>query len=136
MARRADRCHFYGTSEEFRHRLDVLKKHCEEVGRDFDTIEKSWACDLNIASNDVVLEENLRRVYLSQAVGDASQGSVSFEGWRRQSQNRYLSAKLGEAIERIQQYVQMGVTYIMIRFVDLPRDGGLKLFAEEVIEQF
>lgn len=34
VARRADRSHFYGTPEEFKHRLDVLRKHCLEVGRD------------------------------------------------------------------------------------------------------
>jgi alkanesulfonate monooxygenase SsuD/methylene tetrahydromethanopterin reductase-like flavin-dependent oxidoreductase (luciferase family) len=136
MARRADRSHFYGTPVEFKHKLDVLRKHCQEVGRDFDMIEKSWACDLNIASDDAALEGNLRRVYMNQVVGDASRGPISYEEWRKQSQNRYVSAKPDQVIERIRQYAEMGVTYVMIRFVDLPRDEGLKLFAEEVIKRF
>ena len=136
IARRADRSHFYGTPEEFMHKLDVLRKHCLEVGRDFEEIEKSWACDLNIASDDAVLEQNLRRVYMSQLASYPKRRPVSYEEWRKQSQNRYVSVNPYQVLERIRRYAKMGVTYTMVRFADLPGDDGLRLFAEEVIKHF
>ena len=42
VAQNADACNlFRGTVEEMRHKLDVLRRHCDEVGRDYDEIEKT-----------------------------------------------------------------------------------------------
>lgn len=42
VAKYADVWNFAGgTPEEFRHKLDVLAEHCQAIGRDFDTIDKS-----------------------------------------------------------------------------------------------
>jgi F420-dependent oxidoreductase-like protein len=42
VAQYADACNIFGeTPEVMRHKLDVLRRHCDDVGRDYDTIEKS-----------------------------------------------------------------------------------------------
>lgn len=42
VARYADACNLFGESPEVvAHKLDVLRRHCDEVGRDYDSIEKS-----------------------------------------------------------------------------------------------
>ena len=42
VAQYADSCNLFGTSpEEVGHKLDVLRRHCDEVGRDYDEIEKT-----------------------------------------------------------------------------------------------
>ena len=43
VAQYADACNLfaYGGPEAIRHKLDVLKGHCEDVGRDYDEIEKT-----------------------------------------------------------------------------------------------
>ncbi|MFF7970172.1 TIGR03560 family F420-dependent LLM class oxidoreductase [Streptomyces sp. NPDC007905] len=44
VARYADACNLIPSSpEELRHKLDVLRGHCEAVGRDYDTIRKTIA---------------------------------------------------------------------------------------------
>ena len=40
VARYADACNLFN-SEELPHKLDVLRRHCENEGRDYDTIEKT-----------------------------------------------------------------------------------------------
>jgi F420-dependent oxidoreductase-like protein len=40
VARYADACNLFPTAE-VGHKLDVLRKHCEDVGRDYDEIEKT-----------------------------------------------------------------------------------------------
>jgi F420-dependent oxidoreductase-like protein len=42
VAQYADACNLFGgTPEEVKHKLDVLRRHCDDVGRDYDTIEKT-----------------------------------------------------------------------------------------------
>ncbi|MER7891425.1 LLM class F420-dependent oxidoreductase [Micromonospora sp. NPDC094482] len=42
VARYADSCNLFGgNTDELRHKLDVLRSHCEAEGRDYDSIEKT-----------------------------------------------------------------------------------------------
>jgi F420-dependent oxidoreductase-like protein len=42
VAKYADACNLFCTSpEEVAHKLDVLRRHCDEVGRDYNTIQKT-----------------------------------------------------------------------------------------------
>lgn len=42
VAQYADACNLFGEAPEvIDHKLDVLRRHCDEVGRDYDTIEKT-----------------------------------------------------------------------------------------------
>jgi F420-dependent oxidoreductase-like protein len=42
VAQYADACNLFGESPEvLAHKLDVLRRHCDDVGRDFDSIEKT-----------------------------------------------------------------------------------------------
>jgi alkanesulfonate monooxygenase SsuD/methylene tetrahydromethanopterin reductase-like flavin-dependent oxidoreductase (luciferase family) len=42
VAQYADACNLFGTTpEDIRHKLEVLRGHCDAVGRDYDTLEKT-----------------------------------------------------------------------------------------------
>ena len=41
VARYADACNVFGAPDMLRHKYDVLRRHCDAVGRDYDTIEKT-----------------------------------------------------------------------------------------------
>jgi alkanesulfonate monooxygenase SsuD/methylene tetrahydromethanopterin reductase-like flavin-dependent oxidoreductase (luciferase family) len=41
VARYADACNIFGAPDMLRHKFDVLRRHCDAVGRDYDTIEKT-----------------------------------------------------------------------------------------------
>src|SRR5262245_61935553 len=41
VAQYADACNLFGTGDDLAHKLDVLRKHCADVGRDYDEIEKT-----------------------------------------------------------------------------------------------
>lgn len=41
VAKYADACNIFGNADELAHKLDVLRRHCDDVGRDYDTIEKT-----------------------------------------------------------------------------------------------
>jgi alkanesulfonate monooxygenase SsuD/methylene tetrahydromethanopterin reductase-like flavin-dependent oxidoreductase (luciferase family) len=56
VAQYADACNlgdWVGT-ENMQKALDTLKAHCERLGRDYDTIEKTSLCTVNLSGNDTV----------------------------------------------------------------------------------
>jgi alkanesulfonate monooxygenase len=45
----ADACNVFGTDpDQLRHKYAVLRRHCDAVGRDFDSIEKTFLTQVSI----------------------------------------------------------------------------------------
>ena len=62
VAQYADACNLfaYGGSDLIRHKLDVLRGHCKDVGRDYDEIERTALGSVNLAEDGVTEEEVIR----------------------------------------------------------------------------
>ncbi len=63
VAQYADACNLFARTgdEALRHKLDVLKRHCDEVGRDYSSIERTtlnsvWLAPDKMAPKDIVAE--------------------------------------------------------------------------------
>jgi F420-dependent oxidoreductase-like protein len=110
--------------ELYKHKLDVLKRHCETVGRDFQEIEKScWLGDqIFIAQNRKALDEK---------VSNWKPKNVSMKDF----QECALIGTPDECRQKIRQYANLGVTYFMLFFGDLPSVDGVRLFAETVVKK-
>src|SRR5205823_5712962 len=52
VARYADLCNLIGDPETVAHKLDILKKHCEDVGRDYDTIQRTVLMFASVGATD------------------------------------------------------------------------------------
>jgi F420-dependent oxidoreductase-like protein len=52
VARYADACNLQGQPEEVARKLEVLKRHCEAEGRDYDTVEKSCMVRYDLSGGD------------------------------------------------------------------------------------
>ena len=68
VAEYADACNigdWVGT-ENMQKALDTLKGHCEALGRDYDTIEKTSLCTVNLSGNDTVESTVVRIQKLSE----------------------------------------------------------------------
>ena len=59
VAQYADACNLfaYGGPETIRHKLDVLKGHCEDAGRDYDEIEKTALGTANLAPDGMTPDQ-------------------------------------------------------------------------------
>jgi alkanesulfonate monooxygenase SsuD/methylene tetrahydromethanopterin reductase-like flavin-dependent oxidoreductase (luciferase family) len=69
VARYADACNLTDSFDPayYRHKLDVLRAHCEEVGRDYDEIEKTASFTITTRDNvdfDALEAEGIERVIL------------------------------------------------------------------------
>ena len=90
----------------YKRKLDALKGHCIEVGRDFDQIKKTYYALVSISEG---ASEPTQRDDLHLIQGTPEQ----------------VSAELKE-------FINLGVEHIMIKFLDFPSTTGLELFKEKV----
>ena len=113
---------FLPSIEAYKHKLGILEKQCKAIGRDFGEIEKScWP------GGQVLIAQNQKE--LSEKISKRKPANVSLEDFKKTS----LAGTPDECIEQLQVYVDLGVTYFMLFFADLPSLDGLRLFAENVI---
>ena len=118
VARYADACNVACDAATLRHKLDVLREHCEAVGRPYDDIIRSTSIE------DVVLLKPGEDPDAAIAQTRSATG-VSFAGTSDQ------------LTERIQSLVDAGANYILVSFPRIAYDHEpLYRFAEEVIPQF
>jgi len=115
VAQYADACNIGGDAETIRHKLAVLREHCEAVGRPYEEITRSTSLE------DVVLVRPGEDADAAVARAKSATG-VSFVGTTEQ------------LAEQIQALVDVGVNYVLMAFPRLAYDHEpLYRFAEEVI---
>jgi len=126
IARYADRVNFGGPQLLFE-RIEVLKSHCESVGRDYSSLEKT----LSIA---VVLKPS-REEYLDDMkqrfIADGGHGD--FSEWLNRAEEYYISGTPEDCIDQLGPFLEMGVSSFMIRFGDMPSLDDMSMFAKEVV---
>jgi F420-dependent oxidoreductase-like protein len=103
-----------GSVENYAHKLAVLRSHCEDVGRNYDDIRKTWAGEL-VAVAETEAE--------AQRKAEAS----PFNGGTR------IVGTPDQVADYLRQFTDLGVTYFILRFADFPDTAGVELFAKEVI---
>ena len=60
VAQYADACNIFVGGDEARNKLDVLRSHCETVGRDYDEIEKTTMISIDASTSQGELLDKLR----------------------------------------------------------------------------
>jgi F420-dependent oxidoreductase-like protein len=68
VAEYADACNLFGSPDVGR-KLDVLRSHCERLGRDYDSIEKTVITTFDVGENGELTHELLDRVRAFSALG-------------------------------------------------------------------
>jgi F420-dependent oxidoreductase-like protein len=116
VAQHADWSNFGGSPAEFSHKRDVLKQHCEKVGRDESSIRKSWSPEIAIRES----EDELR------ALQRTSVRRENYEEWKAGN----LIGSRDEVTEKIGQYIEMGCSGFIPWCVDYPDTTTVDSFAE------
>jgi len=127
MAKRADRCNFPTVwsmkLRRYQSRLDLLRKYCDEAGRDFDDIEKS-------ANLPVLIGRDKRE--LSRQLSKWKPPNVPLNEYEKAT----VTGTAEDISEKISAFVKLGVSFFMLKFQDMPEMKGLRIFAEEIMRNF
>jgi F420-dependent oxidoreductase-like protein len=124
VARFGDASNFGGQPDALRHKLDVLRRHCDSVGRDYDEITKS--SNLIVHFIDIGDDPEKATERALKATGQ------SFEEFSR----TVLVATPDQVVERIRGMVDVGIDYVIINFPLIAYDHApMHRFEQEVMPQ-
>ncbi|MBA2391579.1 MAG: LLM class F420-dependent oxidoreductase [Ktedonobacteraceae bacterium] len=118
VAQYGDGCNVSGDIATIKHKFDVIKQHCETVGRDYESIHRTATSICSIGDTD---EEALAKIpeYLRSRFGSlAGTGLIGSPATIRQ---------------RLAAYEEAGVQELILGFPDITTLNSLHLFAKEFI---
>ena len=110
------------TYDEYAEKLILLKNHCRDNSRNYDDIIKAWHGILFLGIDESELRS--RNMNISYKKGIMRDSGLVIVGTPK--------TLLGE----IERYLNIGVTYFTVCFLDLPDTRSLQLFAEHIIHHF
>lgn len=126
IAELADKWNYNGPPQLYKRKLDVLEKYCNEIGRSFRDIEKTWFGFLTIAKN----KQELRRKIELQRPRPEDASYEAYKEYEKRTSN--IVGTPEECMTRLQEYVDMGVTYFIPGwgFRATPSIEDLRLFID------
>jgi alkanesulfonate monooxygenase SsuD/methylene tetrahydromethanopterin reductase-like flavin-dependent oxidoreductase (luciferase family) len=123
VAQYADACNIGGDLETLRHKLEVLRGHCETVGRDYETVLKSQSVNAIVGRDEAELASIVA-------------GTARRTGQDPQAVRDQAGAFLGrpeQVAQAIQAVVDAGIEYLIVYQPNMAEGGVIQRFAEEVI---
>ncbi len=115
---------FIPSIDLYKRKLEVLENLGKDGGRDFGDIERScWPSgQILVAKDQESLNEKIVKIKPS---------NMTLEEFKKST----LAGTPAECREHFKMYVDLGVTYFMLYFADLPSIDGLRLFYETVAKK-
>jgi F420-dependent oxidoreductase-like protein len=109
--------------DQFRHKLEVLKQHCDEVGRDYNEIVRSTGVTVHLIESEGDAEKETAK----------ARGSRSYEEYARDT----IVGRSETVVERLQRLVEAGADYFIVTIPRVAYDlEPLRQFAREVMPHF
>lgn len=116
--------------EDYRHKVEVLERHCQEIGRDSSEIKRSLMLGHIIGANDSELHQRATNL---QRLMPSFQGLSIAEILERTRERGWLVGTPDVIVEDIIALSQAGVSRIMLQTHDQEDLAALELFASAVI---
>jgi len=114
-----------GQQDRIAHKIEVLKQHCADIGRDFDEITVAQQCLVTIAEDETAagpMIETAQRIFGGHMGNPA--GELA------------LSGTPERVCEQIQKHIDLGCTMFNIEFFGRDTREPAKIFAERVMPEF
>jgi len=121
VARHATHSNWGGKLHEWTHTRDVLRTHCEAIGRDPDEITMTWSPEVFIRETEAELGTTSRSFW-----------GEPFESWREGN----LVGTPEQVAEKLRAYQAEGLGGVVPWVADFPETETLRLFAEHVMPEF
>jgi F420-dependent oxidoreductase-like protein len=123
-AEHADKTNWQVDLDTFKHKSEVLRGHCDKIGRDFDTIGRTHAPDC--------------RIFDSEAdTGAWLESDSGGHLWGMDPNDQYLAANLVGTVEQVtektQAFIDAGCREFVLWMRDYPSTESVERFMREVV---
>ncbi len=128
-ARYASYTNFGMTLDEFKHKSDVLKSHCEEVGTDFESIVRSSNFNVICEETDQDVSDRLDWILERYRPFVSSSRLARVEAtWRE------TAGTPEQLVAKLKPWVEAGLSYLIVYFAEAAFDTtGITRFARRVL---
>jgi F420-dependent oxidoreductase-like protein len=123
-AEHADKTNWQVGLDQFVHKSNVLREHCDRVGRDFDSIVRTHGPDCRLFDSHADMQK-----WLDSPDGGQLWGRTPHDEYVRDN----LVGTVDDVVEKVQAYVDAGCGEFVLWFRDFPSSESLERFAAEVI---
>ncbi len=106
-------------------KIQAMRRRCDDVGRDFETLEVSQQCTVVIAPDEETSRQFLEKA--KKIYGGHMGGAIEEHG---------IWGTPGQVVERVQRHVDLGVSLFVIEFFGRDTRDPARLFAEKVMPAF
>ena len=138
VAKYADACNIGGANPDvYRHKFAVVRQHCEDVGRDYNSIIKSAEVFTHLVLPGQTAEEVTAKP--RRDVGTLVGREIGLEEFRNNSFLAYPQGFIGtpqEAVDVFGSLVEAGVEYFILYMPHMVHLDRLRVFAQEVLPAF
>ena len=121
VAQYANACNIGGDIPTIKHKLAVLKQHCEALGRDYETIKRTTLID------DCVIAETEADVLAKLTPQQRDSLEELHKTW--------LIGTPEQIRQRLADYEEAGIQELVVRFVDAAQIEPIRLFARECLQR-
>ncbi len=119
VAKYANACNLFGSLESVKNKLGILKEHCKNVGRDYDSILKTKLGTIVVDDNKEVAKNRVRE---------------TFRGIPEDQLKEFVIYGTPEDIQRqIEALEQVGIQYLIVNFESSKELEALDTFANKII---
>ncbi len=124
----ADYTNFGGDVETFAHKSEVLRGHCDDLGRDFGAITRSANFNILCAETETEVREKMERIK------ERYRPFLGDERVEKMARQWGMAGTPEQLVEELRAWQAAGMEYAIIYFGEAAYDSsGLELFAAEVV---
>ncbi|MDE0745159.1 MAG: LLM class flavin-dependent oxidoreductase [SAR202 cluster bacterium] len=117
----------------YKHKIEVLEKHCEKVGRNLDEIKKTLLMPIKITDDEKEAKDFV--VKLGYRSSDPTHGNYGGELVGAE-QSGSVAGNLNYVIERIEEFAKEGVEEIMFGGIETGDTDTLQMIDEQIVSRF
>ena len=118
--------------EGYAHKVQVLERHCEDVGRDPSTIARSMMVFPIAGPNERTISAIASKTMAHFSLDPEASPRVMIE---RMEGKGILSGTTDEVVEKLGKLAELGLEEMVLQHIDFDSDEGPEYFASEIAPQ-
>jgi alkanesulfonate monooxygenase SsuD/methylene tetrahydromethanopterin reductase-like flavin-dependent oxidoreductase (luciferase family) len=115
-----------GSPALMKRKAAIVEKYCTELHKDPKQIRHAWVGYVLTGRTDSDVQEKKKRIRIMNP-------NYPFDNKEFQNENLFGSPK--EVVSKVKQFMNAGVNYFAIFFLDYPSTDSMEIFAEDVLPQ-
>ena len=121
VAKYADACNLFGSAETVRRKLDILKIHCRNVNRDYDSILKTKLGVVVIDNDGLMAKKKVQQAFIGMPEAQLREFAIY--------------GTPDDVLKQIKEFEDVGIQYLIVDLEPQREIEAIEVFADEIIKR-